>query len=92
MSLREDGDSVLFWKTWAEELQRELQEARRRLLFLASLLPPDYLFYLDSAMDLVTLRDPDPLDFWTETYQPASSDIVRELTELWRSLEERPSD
>jgi hypothetical protein len=72
------------WKDVAHRLAIEVADLRQRLLGLATVLPPDFLVYLDAPFN-AEAGTFEVLDGWNET-AVVKSDVVTELNALWQRL------
>ena len=81
-----DGDPRL------EALERQLREARRRLLLLAEVLPPDTLEFLEMDLDALARRRGfwDPLANWAESSDLTPGEVETELSNVWARLAPAP--
>jgi hypothetical protein len=75
-----------------EALERQLREARRRLLLLAEVLPPDTLEFLEMDLDALARRRGfwDPLANWAESSDLTPGEVETELSNVWARLAPAP--
>ena len=70
------------------DLEEQLAAARRRLLLLAQVLPPDALAFLEMDLDELARRRGfwDPLANWSESSDLTPAEVRTEIADLWASL------
>ena len=74
------------------DVEEQLSEARRRLLLLAQVLPPDALEFLKMDLDELSRRRGfwDPLANWSESSDLTPGEIESEVANLWARLAPAP--
>jgi hypothetical protein len=74
------------------DLEEQLHAARRRLLLLARVLPPDALAFLQMDLDALSRRGGfwDPLANWSESSDLTPAEIEAEVANVWARLAPAP--
>jgi hypothetical protein len=74
------------------DIEEQLSAARRRLLLLTQVLPPDALEFLQMDLDELSRRHGfwDPLANWFESSDFTPAEIEAEVADLWARLAPAP--